>query len=561
MDQFFTLFSYLTLAIQWFFNPWPLGNEGLKSRRIPYISIAVVLLNAVIFVSTLQSVNQQEQKIAVTIERLVYFIRSNPEVLTIGEAQETLKEAGLANDKGVIVEADGSRSPLPSPDDEKLKRRIGEEKFIRLLNGFRQTASAFEKARGDHLYFRMGLGAGDSWKPYQLITYMFLHGGLLHLASNCVFFLALAPSIERLWGHGVFAALYVLVGMAACLPIFMSHSRAVTIGASGAISGIMGAFLVCFNKAKIKVGWLALPVIPLLANIPGAWLLLLLIPIVMVFSRKPFGIIRIPAYIFLTHYFISQLSFWWVSKMSEISAGVSFEGHVGGFFFGVFSGVMLELVRLKKDFAPPPEEPVVPVAIERSYNLLQQGDVERAAFKLRFHLSKNPQDTAALNTLTHIYKIESNHEQLTALYARIIRHNLSKGDRDSALRNFIQLQTALVGTDYHPVLAVRDWMSICDQMYRLKMVRETIYECRRLAEVYADDPLAVRALVMAGEAALWNSDTETARDSFEKALRLNPSVALETRIRQGLEKCNAEAIRQSGFSNEPSGREMELTIK
>jgi membrane associated rhomboid family serine protease len=556
MDQFFTLFSYLTLAIQWFFNPWPLGNEGLKSRRIPFVSIAIVLLNAAIFISTLQSVNQQEQKINAAVEKLVYFIRGNPESLAIGEAQETLKEVGLADDRGVIVDADGGRSPLPSPDDEKLKMRIGEEKFVKLLTDFRQKASAFEKARGEHLYFRMGLGAGDSWKPYQLITYMFLHGGLLHLASNCVFFLALAASLERLWGHGVFIAFYLLVGMAACLPIFISNSHSVTIGASGAISGVMGAFLVCFNKARIKVGWLALPVIPMLANIPAAYFSLPLVPLLMVFRRKPFGIIRIPAYIFLIHYFISQLSSWWVAKMSGNNLGVSFEAHVGGFFFGVFLGVMLELIRLKNDFSPAPEpdEYQASAAIHQSYDLLQQGEVERAAFKLRFHLSKNPEDAAALNTLTQIYKNESNHEQMTAVYARIIRHNLSKGDRDSALRNFIQLQTSLVGDDFHPVLPVRDWMSICDQMHKARMVRETVYECRRLSEVYADDPLATRALVMAGEAALWMADRETAVECFEQASRMNPPPALEARIRQGMEKCESGTIRQSDYSRE-------LTVK
>lgn len=546
LDQFFTYFSYVALIFQGFFNPIPLGNEGLKSKRIPYISIAIVLLNVGLFVATLHIVRDQEDRIETAAENILVFLERNPRADRITEVQEKLREMGLADDRARLT-ANGKAVLMRPPDDERFKFEIGKDEFDKLVLDFRSTFTAYKKAESDHLFFRFGLGPGATWKAHQLISYMFLHGGLLHLAGNCIFFLALATSVERLWGQKIFAAFYILVGVMACLPSLMLSTQGPMIGASGAISGMMGAFLVCFNNARVKVGWLSLPLIPILP----------------LFRRKPFGIVRIPAYIFLAYYFTSQISFWWVSKKAGGNTGVAYSAHVAGFFFGVFFAVMLELVRLKKDFAPPPEpvEPDGAATIEQSHNLLQQGETERAAYKLRYYLAKNPEDMAAINTLANIYKRTSNHEQLSALYARIIRHNLSKGDKDAALRNFIELQTALVGSDFHPVLAVRDWMSICDQMYKSRMIRETIYECRRLSEAYPDDPLATRALVMAGEAALWIPDRETAQDSFEKAISMNPPVALEARARQGIERCNREATTGSDFSNERTDRDIELAMK
>ena len=73
--------------------------------------------------------------------------------------------------------------------------------------------------------------------------------------------------------------------------------------------------------------------------------------------------------------------------------------------------------------------------------------------------------------------------------------------------------------------------------------------------------LGMRATVMAGEAALWIADRETALDCFERALRMNPPPALEARARQGVERCSEETINRGEISNEQTDPELELTMK
>jgi len=86
-----------------------------------------------------------------------------------------------------------------------------------------------------------------------LMTSMFLHGGWLHLLGNMLYLWVFGRNVEDLIGSGRFAIFYILCGLASAVVhiIFNPYSRVPTIGASGAIAGVMGAYLVKFPKARI----------------------------------------------------------------------------------------------------------------------------------------------------------------------------------------------------------------------------------------------------------------------------------------------------------------------
>ena len=106
------------------------------------------------------------------------------------------------------------------------------------------------------------------WPPLTILTAMFVHASAVHVALNLLFFLAVAPAIEAACGHGRFLALYLFAGTCAALAqIALSpHSHLPVIGASGAIAGIMGAYLVSYPRARVVFGLPAIVVI-------GAWAL------------------------------------------------------------------------------------------------------------------------------------------------------------------------------------------------------------------------------------------------------------------------------------------------
>ena len=143
------------------------------------------------------------------------------------------------------------------------------------------------------------------------LTSMFIHGGIAHLVGNMVFLYVFGDNVEDRFGHIRYLAIYILWGMFATLvqsiyAVSTGGGDIPTIGASGAISGVLGAYLVMFPSAKIHT-------------------------LVFAFFITT---IRIPAIAFIPFWFILQVLF---SVIGE-SGGVAYLAHIGGFIAGVGSG-------------------------------------------------------------------------------------------------------------------------------------------------------------------------------------------------------------------------------
>jgi membrane associated rhomboid family serine protease len=104
----------------------------------------------------------------------------------------------------------------------------------------------------DQLVYRWGI-VPDQLHLSSLVTSMFLHGGWMHVLGNMLFLWVFGRNVEDLLGGPRFLAFYLLCGIAAAVVhvITNPYSRTPTIGASGAIAGVMGAFLVKFPRARI----------------------------------------------------------------------------------------------------------------------------------------------------------------------------------------------------------------------------------------------------------------------------------------------------------------------
>jgi len=103
-----------------------------------------------------------------------------------------------------------------------------------------------------------------------LISYQFLHGGFAHLIGNMLYLWVFGDNVEDAMGHGRYLAFFLICGILAALAqvIAAPESRVPLIGASGAISGVLGAYLILHPKAKVLVPIFFIPI-----NLP-AWLLL-----------------------------------------------------------------------------------------------------------------------------------------------------------------------------------------------------------------------------------------------------------------------------------------------
>ena len=153
------------------------------------------------------------------------------------------------------------------------------------------------------------LGAPNPVTP---ITSMFLHGGWLHLLGNMMFLWVFGDNVEDSMGHGRFVVFYLMGGLAAAgaQMAINPDSPVPMVGASGAIGGVMGAYVVLYPKARIRV---------------------------LVFFGFIFFIV-VPAYLMLGYWFLLQL----LGGLPSIGqggagGGVAFWAHIGGFVTGALT--------------------------------------------------------------------------------------------------------------------------------------------------------------------------------------------------------------------------------
>ncbi|MGG6241098.1 rhomboid family intramembrane serine protease [Nodosilinea sp. AN01ver1] len=156
-----------------------------------------------------------------------------------------------------------------------------------------------------------------------LVSSQFLHGGFFHVGGNLLYLWVFGNNIEDRLGHVKFLIFYLGCGALAGLTqwVFDPSSAVPTIGASGAIAGVMGAYILRFPRAYIVT----------------------LIPLIIFFTT-----IRIPAIFFLGFWFAQQALFSIASLSTETNlgaGGVAYWAHSGGFVFGLILGPLLGLMQ------------------------------------------------------------------------------------------------------------------------------------------------------------------------------------------------------------------------
>ncbi|MBN2332641.1 MAG: rhomboid family intramembrane serine protease [Deltaproteobacteria bacterium] len=143
------------------------------------------------------------------------------------------------------------------------------------------------------------------------LTHMFFHGGWLHLLGNMLYLWIFGDNVEDHLGHGGYLLFYLAAGVVAAMVHVVTnpHSQLPTIGASGAVAGVMGAYFLLYPRARI----------------------ITLLPIFFFFT-----IVEVPAFLFLGFWFLLQL----LEGVSAVGGrgaaygGIAWWAHIGGFLFG-----------------------------------------------------------------------------------------------------------------------------------------------------------------------------------------------------------------------------------
>lgn len=158
--------------------------------------------------------------------------------------------------------------------------------------------------------FQLASSPAQAWPT--IFTSMFLHGGWFHILSNMWVLFIFGDNVENRMGSGAYLLFYLLSGAAAALAqTYLSLGSATPlIGASGAIAGVLGAYLILYPRSRIAS----------------------LVPIFFIFT-----IVEVPAIIFLGFWFVSQLFSGWLALQGADVSAVAWWAHIGGFIFGMLT--------------------------------------------------------------------------------------------------------------------------------------------------------------------------------------------------------------------------------
>jgi membrane associated rhomboid family serine protease len=448
----------------------PIGHDKTTVRRLPWVTFTVMILCLVVFLATRPGELRSQRSAGTNIEGAVEYFVNHPylelqprflEILELQVGEDLLQS-----------ELELMRQSGPRPPDDGMELKTEQDHLDALVSGFFEALDS----RPSRVY---GYVASDP-RPFSLLSYQFMHAGWLHLIFNLVFLFVVGPFIEDVWGRPLYAVFYLTAGIVSALMFGVRYPDLDTplIGASGAVAGAMGAFLVRFVKAKMRfILWIGIPL----------------------------GPFRAPAWVIFPFWFLFQL---FSAQIMDLAlpesggGGVAFWAHVWGFAFGVVVAAAIVQFRVEEGF--------IQRNIESKITLVDNTPVEEAA-----QLAEKGQDEAAIGLLES--HLESNPENLDAAMS-LWNVCFERGQSERAIPHIMRaLESAIRGGDHGFVIAV--W-------------EEVMYSGRNLT---VNSGLALRAAdILRGE-----GRHEAARDSIELGFRSiagsTPAALLLRLARMGIE--------------------------
>lgn len=390
----------------------PISHEDLRGRRWPYVTIAIVALNVLIFLFTHSSVeSSQEQYVHKAQEAFEYYV-AHPYLQPkppLDRMLARLEKAGRKDRLTVEAMKALNESAIQAQGGPTEEAKAEHQAELDAL-----CAAALEAEKNSPLKSYAYVPADNN--GVGLITSQFLHGGWMHLIFNMWFFWLAGCNIEDRWGRVIFPLFYLSAGAVAALAHKAAAPQSIVplIGASGAIAGAMGAFLVKFAKTKIRF-------------------------LIIYFLRWKF--FDAPAFLMLPLWLLSQI-FYGLMLPGE-GGGVAFWAHVGGFVYGVAFAMGMKITGLEEKVDKAIEGQVsvqqLPEILQAS-ELIDAGKPNEAIDLLEKFAMKQPSNIDAQLEMLRAAKIGQDAAREKRAYIRLIGLYMQQSAPDTAIQLYEEMQ-------------------------------------------------------------------------------------------------------------------------
>ncbi len=388
----------------------PIGHEEDSVRRLPWVTIAVVAACVLVHLWNIGTPASVMVDIQSTQQEILAYWLERPYLDLPPELQRESQRWRFEHE----WTTEGGREDEPSREPSSSRKAQEQQELDRLVASWR---IAWEQVPHN----RYGL-VPASFEIGDLFAYMFLHAGWMHLIGNLIFLWLTGPPLEDVWGRPYFAAFYIATGVfggIAWAAIYPSSATPL-IGASGAVAGLMGAFMVRYGKTPVKMFYFLFWFFPFILrtgtfNAPAALMLGLW------FGRELFSAIFLGSY-----------------------SGVAFAVHVAGFAFGAGAALLARRYRFEHKIAPQLDKALggdnlSNPALEDAHNLRQKGRHERAWEMLITEVQRRPDNYETNLALWDVGMELGRQREAAPYFLRSIRSELRDGELETGVYHWYEL--------------------------------------------------------------------------------------------------------------------------
>jgi membrane associated rhomboid family serine protease len=462
----------------------PLRHENMAGRRWPVISIALIVINFVAFLGTHWQIEAQSPKRSEIRAHILLLAAMHPELSLNSDAQELVTKFREKN-PSVWQQAASPTRQVADVWDAKMRVIDDPTALQREMDSLEQQYADLEH---DSILGHYAFIPAHP-QPIAYITANFLHGGWMHIIGNMWFLWLAGAILEDTWGRIIYPVFYFLSGAMALQFYAWANpgSLAATLGASGAVAALMGAFLVRFPKTKVEMLWLfGFGFRSYRFHARAYWLLPLWL-LMEIFSGALFG----------------------------NSSGVAHWAHVGGFVFGAVAAVGLSYSGLEHVANQAIEAKVTwtsEPAIVQATEKMDQGKLDEAIAILQTQTASGPASIDACTLLSQLYWRKNDIPKYHETIIKLCQIHLKAQNIDAAWQDFGEYLNS--GGERMPAST---WLELCRSAEGQQNFERAVEEYDKLARAYPTERQSLLALMAAGRLSLkkFNRPAEALR--FYKA--------------------------------------------
>jgi membrane associated rhomboid family serine protease len=443
----------------------PVTHENMQGRRWPLVTIAIILLNVAAFLGTHWRLEDDARQVGTVKIHIILFAGSHPN-LQMTPAAKKLVDSFERDHPKEFEQLTSQNRPVEDAWDAQMRMADPDNAQEVMTDLCAQYAQLQKSSILERFAFIPS-------QPHAVayLTANFLHSGWLHLIFNMWFLWLAGTILEDTWGRVLYPIFYLVAGALALLFHAMMYPNSIipTIGASGAVAGLMGAFLVRFPKTKIQMWW-----------------------ILFLLYRFRVYKFRAPAYALLPLWLgIEFLSGTFLGG----SSGVAHWAHVGGFLFGAGIAMILRMTGIEQKADQAIEAKVSWTADPRlvqATDALGQNQPDAAIPPLMALLREQPDSLEGHDLLAKAYWKKQDIPAYRDEMAILCRLHVNTKELDAALQDYEDF-TRAGGEKPHKAI----WMELCRYLENEKNWDRAAREFEKLAKAYPQDRLSVPALVSA----------------------------------------------------------------